>query len=192
MQIFEDHKRLWDRFIEGDEEAFSKIYKINIQRLFQFGLCFTQDEELIKDCIHDVFVTIYKKRSEISSVDNISGYLSIALRNKLLNHFIKNNPQKITRLNDCEFFEERYGYYTNPFESDIIKKETDRGNKIRLQRLLDILTVRQREIISYRYVYGMKIHEISKLTNMNTQSVSNIIQRALTKIRKYLKKNMEK
>ncbi len=181
-----DDKLLWGKFIEGDEDAFSKIYEKNIQHLFQFGLCFTQDKELIKDCIHDVFVNIYNKRSEIAPLENILGYLSISLRNKLLSYFLKNNSSKIIHLNDYKFFEQCYNCKTDSIELDIIKNEIDINNKNKLQKLLNVLTVRQREIISYRYIKGMKISEISKLTNMNTQSVSNIIQRSLIKIRKYL------
>lgn len=45
-----------------------------------------------------------------------------------------------------------------------------------------------REIIYYRYIKEMSIDEISKVTDMNNQSVSNSIQRALGRIRDLFKR----
>jgi len=61
--------------------------------------------------------------------------------------------------------------------------------------LLNRLTDRQREAIYYRYIEELSMEEISILMNMNVQSVQNIIQRSLKKLREfksYLKQNFEK
>ena len=50
---------LWKRFLEGDSSAYSQIYNQTVQELFRYGLLYTSDRELVKDCIHDVFVKIY-------------------------------------------------------------------------------------------------------------------------------------
>ena len=44
---------LWKRFLEGDSSAYTQIYNRTVQDLFRFGLLYTSDKELIKDCIHD-------------------------------------------------------------------------------------------------------------------------------------------
>ena len=54
--------------------------------------------------------------------------------------------------------------------------------------MMSVLTDRQREIIHYRYIKEMSIDEISKVTDMNNQSVSNSIQRALGRIRDLFKR----
>ena len=56
------------------------------------------------------------------------------------------------------------------------------------QTMMSVLTDRQREIIYYRYIKEMSIDEISKVTDMNNQSVSNSIQRALGRIRDLFKR----
>ena len=43
---------LWKRFLEGDSSAYTQIYNQTVQDLFRFGLLYTSDKELIKDCIH--------------------------------------------------------------------------------------------------------------------------------------------
>ena len=54
--------------------------------------------------------------------------------------------------------------------------------------MMSSLTTRQREIVYYRYIKDMSIDEISKITDMNYQSVSNSIQRALGRVRNLFKR----
>ena len=57
---------LWKRFLEGDSSAYSQIYNQTVQELFRYGLLYTSDRELVKDCIHDVFVKIYTNRAKLT------------------------------------------------------------------------------------------------------------------------------
>ena len=57
---------LWKRFLEGDSSAYTQIYNRTVQDLFRFGLLYTSDKELIKDCIHDVFVKIHMNRAKLA------------------------------------------------------------------------------------------------------------------------------
>lgn len=76
---------LWKRFLEGDSSAYTQIYNRTMQDLFRFGLLYTSDKELIKDCIHDVFVKIHMNRAKLAPTDNIAAYLTVALKNTLFN-----------------------------------------------------------------------------------------------------------
>ena len=70
-------------FEEGDATAFSKLYDLNVNLLFSYGCKLTTDRELLKDCIHDVFVKMYTKKEELKHVENFKSYLFISLRNRL-------------------------------------------------------------------------------------------------------------
>lgn len=189
MQTLDDNQLLWNKFLKGDIDAFSKIYKINIQHLFQFGMCFTKDSSLIEDCIQDVFVCIYSKKSNLKHVDNVIGYLSISLRNRILDCLSKNGSNIISRLDDCNNLEEKSVHLITTFESDLFDEDAEIIDN-RLHKIMEGLTVRQREIINYRFVQGLKVNEISALININSQSVSNILQRSLKRIRVLLKKEL--
>ena len=41
-------------FQSGDVSAFSTLYDMHINLLFNYGCKLTTDKELLKDCIHDV------------------------------------------------------------------------------------------------------------------------------------------
>lgn len=80
-----DDTSLWNRFLDGDREAYAYIFERYVRVLFMYGSQFTGDRELVKDCIQDVFVKIYSNRSNLRPTDNIKYYLFAALRNSLIN-----------------------------------------------------------------------------------------------------------
>ena len=157
---------LWKRFLEGDSSAYTQIYNRTVQDLFRFGLLYTSDKELIKDCIHDVFVKIHMNRAKLAPTDNIAAYLTVALKNTLFNALKKT---------------------TDSLSFDEIG-EREETVQATVHTMMSVLTDRQREIIYYRYIKEMSIDEISKVTDMNNQSVSNSIQRALGRIRDLFKR----
>lgn len=174
---------LWKRFLEGDSNAYSQIYNQTAQGLFQYGLLFTDNRELIKDCIQDVFVKVYINRASLSSTDNIMAYLTVALKNTLFNA-LKKEPLRLA-LDEIEEPEDGEGITP---ETLYINKEKEEQTEITVRSMVSGLTERQREIIYYRFMQEMSIDEISTLTQMNYQSVSNSIQRALGKIRGLFRK----
>ena len=68
-------------FQSGDVSAFSTLYDMHINLLFNYGCKLTTDKELLKDCIHDVFVKLYTKKAELGIIDNFKSYLLISLKN---------------------------------------------------------------------------------------------------------------
>ena len=85
-----DDASVWNRFLDGDREAYAHIFERYVRVLFMYGSQFTGDRELVKDCIQDVFVKIYSNRSNLRPTDNIKYYLFAALRNSLLNNLKRN------------------------------------------------------------------------------------------------------
>lgn len=73
-------------------------------------------------------------------------------------------------------------------ETIYINKEQEKNTHMKVHAMMSSLTTRQREIVYYRYIKDMSIDEISKITDMNYQSVSNSIQRALGRVRNLFKR----
>ena len=71
------------RFKDNDTKAFNELYHLHVNMLYNYGSRLTRDAELLKDCIQDVFVRIYHRRSEIENIQNLKSYLLISLKNKL-------------------------------------------------------------------------------------------------------------
>jgi RNA polymerase sigma factor (sigma-70 family) len=172
-----EDKLLWEKFLSGDDKAYAYFYKKYIKNLFSYGMRFTPDRELIKDCIQDVFVKIYSNRSRLNKTDRVKLYLFISLKNTLFNVFQKEKASYHIDTIEPVFSVE----YT--IEDDMIAVEQEEERKVKMEHILDSLTPRQREVIYYRYVEGMELEDICELMDMNYQSVQNLIQRAIKKVK---------
>ena len=133
-------------FEEGDATAFSKLYDLNVNLLFSYGCKLTTDRELLKDCIHDVFVKMYTKKEELKHVENFKSYLFISLRNRLCDEVRKRlyvSDAKVEELNpvSCEDVENNY-----------LEREREHVNNKLVKHLLAQLSPRQREALILYYI----------------------------------------
>lgn len=174
----EDHgDQYWVGFLNGDDSCFEKIYNYYVGVLFRYGIQFTQDEGIVRDAIHDVFVRMYNTRPLLKKEVGIKFYLFTALKNCLYNIFKK--EMFFEKLDESELIEilERSTEY-----KDLSEIEQESEKQI-ITQLLKQLTDRQREAIYYRYIEELSMEEIGALMDMNPQSVQNLIQRSLKKMR---------
>ena len=164
-------------FEEGDATAFSKLYDLNVNLLFSYGCKLTTDRELLKDCIHDVFVKMYTKKEELKHVENFKSYLFISLRNRLCDEVRKRlyvSDAKVEELNpvSCEDVENNY-----------LEREREHVNNKLVKHLLAQLSLRQREALILYYIEERKYEDICQIMNMNYQSVRNLMHRGLSKLK---------
>ncbi|WP_080905443.1 RNA polymerase sigma factor [Parabacteroides sp. Marseille-P3160] len=183
---YSDDSSLWDLFLTGDERAYSHIYDLYVHSLFCYGLRFTSDRELVKDCVQDVFVKMHLNRKKLSPTDNIRLYLFISLKNHLLNRFKQEQ-------NNAYFMDELSVLPVEPFEEEtmedlLIMREEEQQQKETMAGLLAVLTPRQREVVGYRYIDCLPMDEICKLMDMKAQSVQNLLQRSIIKMKKKFEK----
>lgn len=171
---------LWEAFKKGDKEAYATIYDRHAGAMYTYGLRFTNDEELIEDTIHDIFVKIYKKKENLPEVSNIKLYLMIALRNTLFDKLTKNQVE--FRLN---IVEEMALAEADNAEAQLIRNEQETFHRKIIDKMEAILSPRQKQIIYYRYVEQLSYKEISRVMNINTQSAKNMVQISLKKIRSH-------
>ncbi|MBO9637570.1 MAG: sigma-70 family RNA polymerase sigma factor, partial [Siphonobacter aquaeclarae] len=74
---------LWTEFLSGNRTAFSQLYDRYADVLFSFGLRYSSDRDLVKDCIHDLFIDLHHYRAGLAREVNIRFYLLKSLRRKL-------------------------------------------------------------------------------------------------------------
>ena len=164
-------------FQAGNMAAFSQLYDLHINILFNYGLKLTIDKELLKDCIHDIFVKLYTKKDELGTIDNLKSYLFISLKNKLCDELRKRMYMSDTAIEDVN------AVAPTDVEDDYMEEEQRKNEFSLVRRLLDQLSPRQREALTLYYIEEKKYEDICEIMNMNYQSVRNLMHRGLTKLR---------
>ena len=164
-------------FQAGNMAAFSQLYNLHINVLFNYGLKLTIDKELLKDCIHDIFVKLYTKKDELETIDNLRSYLFISLKNKLCDELRKRMYMSDTAVEEVSIST------PTDVEDDYMEEEQRKNEFSLVRRLLDQLSPRQREALTLYYIEEKKYEDICVIMDMNYQSVRNLVCRSLNRLR---------
>ena len=170
---------LWSSFKNGNELAFTVLYKKYVQKLYDYGMHASHDENLVKDCLQDLFFKLWDKRETIASVELVKPYLFTAFR-RLLIERITSKRKEVT----FSAWHERSFEFDPSIESEIIDREQNSDNHHQLTRCLQLLTKRQREIIYLRFYNDLSYLEISVITEMQVNSVYNMVSKTIEMFRK--------
>ncbi len=174
----EQTRELIAQFCAGNDAAFARLYDMYVHMLYNYGNKLTQDQELLKDCIHDVFVKVYMKRNDKNNINNFGSYLIISLKNRLLDEFRRKN---FTTEEAAEEYE--YRCATEDVENSYLSQERQDLQTAHVAYLMQNLTRRQRQAITLYYIEQRKYEEICDIMQMNYHSVRNLMHRGMLKLR---------
>ena len=178
MEPKNDYIALWKSFQEGDSKALGHLANHHYKVLFNYATKFTKDRELIKDCIQDLFLFLWDHREKLQSSPFVTIYLLKSLRNNL---FKKLNQEKRNASDDLDI-DLPFTEGISP-ESELIELEMFYENESKLKSLLTSLPKRQQEVIFLKFYEGLSIEEIAEIMDMNRQSVSNLLHRAILNLK---------
>lgn len=169
---------LWSKFKQGDKDAYATIYDTYVSGLIAYGRRFTNDEGVIEDCIHDLFVYIWNKRASISDTDSISRYLIGSLRNNLINALKKQSKTSYEQ----EKIEQNFEIQLSQ-ESSLIQADTTKENKDLIEKAMQNLSNRQKEAIYLKFFKHYSNEEICEIMNLNNQSLRNLLSSGIKRMR---------
>lgn len=172
-----DDAVLWNSFRGGDEHAYTELARRHYRTLFQYGQRFTHNMQLVEDVIQDLLVHLWLHRATINETPSVKFYLIKAFRHRMLKT-IRPLSEEIGLPDECENLMSDFSS-----EENWIGRENDLALKKQVRTAIDQLPVRQQEVIYLRFFQNLMPEEIAGLLAINSQSVSNIIQRALSNLR---------
>lgn len=182
MQVVTSEISLWERFQQGDREAFAMLYRQHVDDLYHYGMHFCTDGERVKDCLQDLFQDLWQTREHLTAqIRNIRYYLLSSLRRRLLRSLHKD--RNWFSRPDLESFEMEWSL---PRENQLISDETTAAQLLQLQHALKSLTRRQREAIYLRFYQDLSYEEVAELMAMKIDSVYNTISKAISALKKTL------
>ena len=167
----------WQKSLEGDAVAFHSIHQELFQGLFNYSLKLLQDSELAADAVQELFIKIWVKKTSIGELKKVKPYFFTALRRQILNQLrnlrlrelkIRSMPQP-----DIDFSPEEI----------VVRREEYGSLQGKIVELLNALPQRQKEVIYLHYFEEMDYTQIAEVMGIRYQSVLNLTQKALQKLR---------
>ena len=169
---------LWNQLIEGQKTALERLYRLHVDQLLQYGYRFSADTQLVEDCVQDIFVEIWQKRTRLKPVQAVRAYLMVALRRKI---FRKASQQKSHESSDL-ITEDKMGV-SLAIDEQIVSQELASEQIQQLNEALNQLTNRQKEALFLKYQQGLSYEEICEVMDISYQSARNLVAGAVKRLK---------
>lgn len=169
---------LWTKFKAGDHLAFGELAQVHYRALYNYGTKFSQDSEFIRDCIQELYLELWERRSFLSETAFVKSYLLKALRHKLIKESVRLKRFKEPR--ELSFDADETDLSV---ESVIIENEHLRHQISRLNQIVSHLSKRQQEIIYLRFYQNLDNEDIAQVMSLGRQSVANLLYRTIKEIK---------
>ncbi|WP_408029057.1 RNA polymerase sigma factor [Tenacibaculum xiamenense] len=170
--------KLWRQFINGEYQAFDFLYKQYHSKMYKFGIRYCKNEELVKDCVQEVFMYIYDSKNNKKVPDNVGAYLNKCLRNLI---FKKMESEK--RQWSCLDNVVSTMFLIDCCEKEQILLEDREKKKQKMNQALSMLTNDQKQLLLLKYCEGVSYREISKALKIKEDSAKKQVYRLLKRIR---------
>ena len=177
MEIHSD-ETIWYFFKKGEVSAFTLLFKKFYPQLHAYGLKISNNTCVTEDCLQNFFIQLFEEREKQVIIKNLKAYLFVSFKRRLMKQLqrqLKHIPISETQVLNTNF--------TFSEEELSIHQEIQFLCTKTLKVLLNTLSPRQKEVIYLKYYSGMRTTDIAEIMDMNYQSVSNVLQKAMANLR---------
>lgn len=164
---------------QNSEQALAMLMRHYYADLYNYAARFARDESLIKDCIQEVFISLWQRRETAGAILSLRYYLLRAVKNKVLKALYYND-----RKTGLDYFQGNYDFFHEfSIERIIIEKQISEEKAEKLKRTLALLSKRQKEVIYLKFYQHLDHGQIAELMSVSRQSVYNLLHETIQKLR---------
>lgn len=174
--------QLWDCFRKGEKAAFDLIYQRHAGLLYNYGIRINPDSLVVEDCLQDLFVEIWEKRSRLGPTDSIKYYLFKSLRRKMIRR--QQNEARLYQRLSCRPAADFEIVFSH--EQELMDRQSSEERRRTLSRAIELLSRRQKEAIFLKYFEGLSYDRIASVMSIHTNAVYKLICAAIKTLRKAL------
>jgi len=169
-------RELQIKVAKGDENAFTQLYLHFGKKLILFGISLVRSKEISEELVEDVFVKLLANRHTITSIENITVYLYVAVKNKALNKLSQKANELIaapfdyldTTLNE---------FAADPYDLMITSEMMDR-----MHQVIETLPPRCKMIFKLIREDGLRYKEVAEILNISVNTIDAQMAIAVKKI----------
>ena len=173
---------VWCIFKKGDKQAYALLYRRYFKMLFQYGIKMAEDKDLVKDCIHDLFIELWKNKENLTDPKSVKAYLLRAIQHKLIRQLtrVRTRQNEITRMQFPVVVECR--------EDQMIEDQIHHEQNYVVNKALSALTKRQKEAIYLKFYSNLSYKEVATMMSISVDSIYNLISKAIDSLQQELNK----
>jgi len=163
----------------GNSEAFTELYGLTYNHIYNYAARYLKDEHLAYDAVQETYITAFKNLKGIKDPSlfvawinqiNFHTCFDMCKKNNSTYGLINHEQLELTRDDNIEH---------NP--EDIYEKNDEID---KLHNAIDSLPFHEKQVIVLRYYNDMKLEEIAKALSISRSTVKRYLQTAKDKLSK--------
>lgn len=170
-----DEKRLLLELAAGDENAYKELYLHFGETVYRLAIKYVKSPELAKDVTQDIFVKIWERRDRLSEIQYLQAYILQSARNESINVLRAAGRSDIAKGEIARHFADNPGFFAD--------ETLQRDYRSFIQRTLDSLPPRSREVFRLCREQGMTYDEVAAALGISRNSVRKHMVLSLQKFR---------
>ncbi|RMF66076.1 MAG: sigma-70 family RNA polymerase sigma factor [Calditrichaeota bacterium] len=183
-------EELIERFQKGDLYAFDLIVKRYKDQLLNFVYRFVGNQEEAEDIVQETFLRVYRKRKAYKRIAKFSTWIYTIAGNLSRTELRRRKRRKLFSVTDMGFEDRDYeisdeGHNPENQVDGLIQEEI-------IQREINNLSPKFREVIILRDIQELSYEEISKIIKVPIGTVKSRVNRGRLKLQNELKHLMKK
>ncbi|MGV3765540.1 MAG: RNA polymerase sigma factor [Chitinophagaceae bacterium] len=182
MQSGNEHseQELLLRMAEGDADAFRAMYDMYYTRLCFFAASYTGDLAEAEDLVQELFIRLWRKRTDLPQVSHVKTYLYTSARNAAFD-FLKSKKRQHLRQETLELADQ----WEALEETALVREEVLQQVIAELEALPD----KYKTVLKLLFIEGKTYAEISALLNLPQATIRKQKERAVALLQSVLLKN---
>ncbi|RMD89510.1 MAG: sigma-70 family RNA polymerase sigma factor [Calditrichaeota bacterium] len=178
-------EELIERFQKGDLYAFDLIVKRYKDQLLNFVYRFVGNQEEAEDIVQETFLRVYRKRKAYKRIAKFSTWIYTIAGNLARTELRRRKRRKLFSVSDMGYEDKDYeitdeGLSPESEVEGIIQEEI-------IQREINKLSPKFREVIILRDIQELSYEEISKILKVPIGTVKSRVNRGRLKLQNRLK-----
>jgi RNA polymerase sigma factor (sigma-70 family) len=173
-----DERHQWQLLQNGNMSALTYFYNRYIHNIFNYGLKFTRENDLIDDSIQDLFIRIWQKRQNLTVPDSVEYYLLKSFRNILFRKLSQRVKRVYSELDEEYVFDAELSS-----EARLIAEESALEMDENLKKAWLQLPARQKEALYLRFYTDASYDEIADIMGISLKATYKTVFRGLEKLR---------
>lgn len=161
--------------IKGDEDTFMTLINQYKEELYRTAYAYVRDQELALDIVQETVCKAFVSINKLREPKYFKTWLIKIAKNTATDLYKKN--QKVICMEQDQLLNKLGG-------------EEDNNEKLYLFEAIDTLQDKHKDVIILKYFDDLTVQEISKVLDMPLGTVKTYLNKGLTALRAYMKKEV--
>ena len=184
MNFNSDDYELVKDFLAGNQQAFNNLARKYQEKIYWHARRILSDHDDAHDVVQQVLLVMYNKLSTFNFSSSLYTWIFKITYTRSLNQLKRRKLKKVVTFNFSDNIE-NIGY------ENVIENLENKEELVQMERILNKLPLKQREVFVMRNFDELSYEEISKITGKSIGALKANYFHALKKIKELINKNAD-